>query len=208
MRIRSLGAALLIAAGVFAMPAAHAAGNAAQGKIKSDTCIGCHGIPDYTNAYPTYRVPKLGGQQADYIVAALQAYKSGARAHKTMHAQAATLSDQDMQDIAAYFSSLGKPVAAGAKPDSSDAAGAKKVSQVCAMCHGPNGSKPIAPTYPILAGQYDDYIRQVLNEYHDGERSNPTMKGQVASLSDQDIKDVAAYLSSVPSPLTNIPQDH
>ncbi len=207
MRIRSLGAALLIAAGVFAMPAAHAAGDAAQGKIKSQTCIGCHGIPDYTNAYPTYRVPKLAGQQAGYIVAALKEYKSGGRAHKTMHAQAATLSDQDMEDIAAYFASIGKPDNGSATPTDANAAGAKLVTNVCSACHGPNGSKPIAPTYPILAGQYDDYIRQALKEYRDGDRSNPIMKGQAAGLSEQDIKDVAAYLSSVPSPLDNIAHD-
>lgn len=85
-----------------------AAGDAAAGKIKAFTCMGCHGIPGYNNVYPTYHVPKLGGQHADYIVAALQAYKSGQRKHGTMHAQATTLSDQDMQDLAAFFEQSGK----------------------------------------------------------------------------------------------------
>jgi cytochrome c553 len=85
-------------------PAAHAAGDAAAGKQKAYTCFGCHGIPGYTNAYPTYRVPKLGGQNADYIVAALKEYKSGDRPHPTMHAQAGVLSEQDMEDIAAFLS--------------------------------------------------------------------------------------------------------
>lgn len=84
--------------------AASADGDAAAGKVKAYTCYGCHGIENYNNAYPTYRVPKLGGQHPEYIVSALQAYKKGDRPHPTMRAQAASLSDQDMADIAAYIS--------------------------------------------------------------------------------------------------------
>ena len=104
MRIRAftLGLALGLAS-----LAAHADGDAAKGKVESYTCIGCHGIPNYTNNYPTYRVPKLAGQHAAYIVQALKEYKAGDRAHNTMHAQASSLSEQQMQDIAAYFESLG-----------------------------------------------------------------------------------------------------
>lgn len=83
---------------------AYAEGDAAAGKIKAYTCYGCHGIPNYNNVYPSYHVPKLGGQHPEYIIAALKAYKNGDRPHKTMHAQATTLSDQDMADIAAYLS--------------------------------------------------------------------------------------------------------
>lgn len=94
---------------VSALPVnASAAGDAAAGKIKAFTCMGCHGIPSYNNVYPTYQVPKLGGQHADYMVAALQGYKSGQRKHGTMTAQTASLSDQDMQDIAAFFEQSGK----------------------------------------------------------------------------------------------------
>ena len=95
-------------AGALALTAvtAHAGGDSDAGKVKSQTCIGCHGIPGYTNVYPTYHVPVLGGQHAAYIVAALQAYKAGQRDHDTMHANAAGLSDQDMADIAAYFESI------------------------------------------------------------------------------------------------------
>jgi cytochrome c553 len=84
---------------------AYAAGDAEAGRSKAFTCMGCHGVPSYTNAYPTYHVPKLGGQHAKYLVSALQGYKNGQRSHATMHAQAASLSDQDMEDIAAYFES-------------------------------------------------------------------------------------------------------
>ncbi|MGH8399195.1 MAG: c-type cytochrome [Gammaproteobacteria bacterium] len=89
--------------------AARAAGDIAKGKVESQTCLGCHGITDYTNVYPTYRVPKLAGQDAAYIVHALEEYKSGARSHLTMHAQASSLNQQEMEDIAAYFQSLGTP---------------------------------------------------------------------------------------------------
>src|SRR6185312_5195160 len=83
-------------------------GDAARGKDLANTCLGCHGVPGYKNAYPNYSVPKLEGQHREYIVLALQAYRLGERSHLTMHSQASSLSDQDMADIAAYFS--GTPV--------------------------------------------------------------------------------------------------
>ncbi len=83
-----------------------AAGDVARGEARGETCLGCHGVVSYTNVYPTYKVPKLGGQHADYLAAALKAYRSGERSHKTMRAQATNLSDQDIEDIAAYLASL------------------------------------------------------------------------------------------------------
>ena len=85
---------------------AFAKGNAAKGKQLAYTCTGCHGIVEYKNAYPSYRVPKIGGQNEAYIVAALTGYKKGERNHPTMKAQASSFSDQDIADIAAYLSSL------------------------------------------------------------------------------------------------------
>ena len=94
---------------VLAAPTAvQAEGDPAAGRKKAETCLGCHGIEDYKNVYPTYHVPKIGGQNPEYIVAALTAYSSGERPHSTMHAQAATLSAEDMQDIAAYFAAQGQ----------------------------------------------------------------------------------------------------
>ncbi|MCP5230741.1 MAG: c-type cytochrome [Chromatiales bacterium] len=101
VRVTAFGVALLGVANV------QAAGDAAAGKVKANTCLGCHSVPSITNAYPTYHVPKVAGQHADYIVAALKGYKDGSRSHKTMHANSATLSDQDMADIAAYFAAAG-----------------------------------------------------------------------------------------------------
>src|SRR5262249_10836153 len=78
-------------------------GHADRGKAISYTCLGCHGIDSYKNAYPNYSVPALEGQHPEYLGAALQEYRSGDRAHLTMHSQASTLSDQDIADIVAYF---------------------------------------------------------------------------------------------------------
>ena len=85
-----------------------AEGDAAAGKIKAYTCTGCHGIPGYNNVYPTYKVPKVGGQNYQYLVVALTGYREGEREHPTMESQASSLSDEDIRDIAAYFASAGK----------------------------------------------------------------------------------------------------
>jgi cytochrome c553 len=91
-----------------------AAGDAQRGKQIGYTCLGCHGIANYKNVYPTYSVPKLVGQHPEYIVAALKAYRSKQRSHATMYAQASSLSDQDMEDVAAYLADAVLP--AGAAP--------------------------------------------------------------------------------------------
>lgn len=83
-----------------------AAGDPGAGQVKNSMCAGCHGIPGWRTAYPSvYSVPKLGGQHADYIVAALRAYRNGERSHPGMVGIAGSLSDQDMQDLAAYYAS-------------------------------------------------------------------------------------------------------
>lgn len=86
---------------------ASGAGDPAAGEVKAETCRGCHGIANYKNVYPTFKVPKLGGQTAEYLVIALKAYKSGERKHPTMVSQAATMTEQDMADIAAFLSAQG-----------------------------------------------------------------------------------------------------
>jgi cytochrome c553 len=91
--------------GMLASAAVRAEGDAKAGQVKAIPCMGCHAIPGYSNVYPTYHVPRVGGQHSAYIVAALKAYKAKQRSHPTMQAQAATLSEEDMNDIAAFFSS-------------------------------------------------------------------------------------------------------
>jgi len=91
---------------LFAVTGVMAQGDAEQGKQRAFTCMGCHGQDGIRNAYPGYRVPKLGGQGEEYIMIALKAYRSGERSHPTMRGHAASLSDEDIANIAAYFSSI------------------------------------------------------------------------------------------------------
>lgn len=102
---KTLMLAILAGAALFSSVAT-AEGDPVAGKVKAYTCTGCHGIPGYKNTYPTYNVPKLAGQNAAYVEATLRAYRSGERRHSTMNLQAQSLSDEDMQDIAAWFASL------------------------------------------------------------------------------------------------------
>ncbi|MEM8844615.1 MAG: cytochrome c [Pseudomonadota bacterium] len=85
---------------------AFAAGDPERGAIRGETCLGCHGVTSYTNVYPTFKVPKLGGQHGEYIAAALRAYRAGERAHGTMEAQAHGLTDQEIDDVSAYLAGL------------------------------------------------------------------------------------------------------
>lgn len=182
-----LAASLTIA--MLGTPGLAMAADAARGATLAYTCHGCHGIPNYKNAYPTYSVPKLGGQHAAYLVVALKAYASQERAHPTMHSHAATMSEQDMQDIAAGLA--GQELT----PTGRAVGTAPKASQTCVACHGVDGIG-ILPEYPNLSGQHADYIENSLKGYRSGQRKNAVMGGMAAALSDQDIKELAAYYSS------------
>ena len=191
MKIAASIATLSIACALLASPAA-AQGNAERGAKLAYTCQGCHGIEGYRNAYPSYRVPKLGGQKAAYLVAALQGYRDGSREHPTMQAQASSMSDEEMQDLAAYFSSVAnETVAAGG----SETAGIE-VASTCVACHGQNGIS-VSPTWPTLAGQYEDYLAHALNQYRDGTRKNAVMAQMAAPLTDEDVKVLARYYASL-----------
>jgi cytochrome c553 len=180
---------------------AHAAGDPAAGEKKFYTCYGCHGLPHYRNAYPDYSVPMLRHQNAAYITAALQEYRNGERPHPTMHAQAASLSDQDIADIAAYLQGS-EPVKAN------KTIVGKTPAQVaaCTACHGENGTgveSPLTPQPPVLAGQHVDYLEQALTTYRNGRRKNVVMDSMAQLLkSEEDVKIVAAYFASQESPLT------
>ena len=89
-----------------ATPAAASTGNAATGRTLAYTCQGCHGITGYKNAYPSYRVPKIGGQSSQYLTQALTEYREGKRKHPTMQAQSMSFSPQDIADLSAYLSTL------------------------------------------------------------------------------------------------------
>jgi len=177
---------------------AFAADDIERGKTLSYTCLGCHGIEEYKNVYPTYSVPELVGQHPEYLVAALKEYKSGERSHVTMHEQATPLSDEDMQDIASYFAgSVLKPGASvvGAPP--------QKVAQLCVACHGKDGVG-ISGAYPTLAGQHADYLLRALLEYQRGDRKNAVMATFVTSLSQADLELIAEYYSKQTPPLHTV----
>ncbi|MBS0365886.1 MAG: c-type cytochrome [Proteobacteria bacterium] len=165
-------------------------GDAHRGKTLSYTCLGCHGVESYKNAYPMYSVPKLGGQRPEYLAAALHGYREGDRSQFTMHSQASTLSDQDIADIAVYFA--GKPLVATGKANGT----LPQAAQLCTSCHGLDGVA-VAPMYPSLAGQHEDYIVRALEEYRDGGRKNPIMKGFAANLKAEDIAVIARYYSRI-----------
>jgi cytochrome c553 len=179
---------------------AHAAGDPVQGEKKFYTCYGCHGLEDYRNAYPDYTVPRLRHQHAAYIVAALQEYRSGERPHATMHAQAASLSDQDMEDIGAYLQG-----ATPAKPSAAVNGKAPKQVAACVACHGENGlgvEAPLTPKPAVLAGQHVDYLEQALTAYRNGRRKNVVMGGMAKLLTtDEDVRIAAAYFANQASPL-------
>src|SRR5215469_11823873 len=170
-----------------------------HGKAVSYTCLGCHGIEDYKNAYPMYSVPELRGQNAEYLVIALHGYRDGDRSHITMHSQTESLSEQDMADVAAYLA--GTPLKAGAKAEGS----LPSAAQTCVACHGQDGVA-IAPMYPSLAGQHEDYIERALNEYRHGGRKNPIMKQFAGALNDEDVAAIAAYFSRQTPPLATEPR--
>jgi cytochrome c553 len=180
---------------------AHAAGDPAAGEKKFYTCYGCHGLPNYRNAYPDYSVPMLRHQNAAYITAALLEYRSGERPHPTMHAQAASLSDQDIADIAAYLQG-----AEPAKANKNVVGKAPAQVAACTACHGENGTgtdSPLTPQPPVLAGQHVDYLEQALTTYRNGRRKNVVMDSMAQLLkSEDDVKVVAAYFASQESPLT------
>jgi len=188
-RIAAFAAAALLA-GLFTAPPAGAEGDPARGKDLAYTCLGCHGIEGYRNAYPSYRVPKLGGQKSAYLAIALRGYRAGTRAHPTMTAQASSLTDQQIDDIAAYLASIGNDTVEGG---GSQAPNLEQAAP-CSACHGQNGIS-MSPTWPTLAGQHEDYLAHALQQYRDGTRKDPVMAPMAASLADEDIELLARHFS-------------
>ena len=203
--------AAFLAAGSMTLSTAARAQDAKAGERKVAMCAGCHNLPGYQASFPEiYKVPKIAGQNAKYIVAALNAYKKGERKHPSMRAIATTLSDQDMADVAAYYEQLEKGSAAPATPAEAPADIAKLLAKAnCESCHGKNFSAPIDPSYPKLAGQHADYLYVALKAYQtDGNpqigRSNAIMMGMARPFTHAEIKSLAKYLSSLPGELKTV----
>ena len=173
-------------------------GDATRGSVIGQTCAGCHGIPGYYNAQPAYHVPKLGGQNADYIEVALQGYRRGTRGHDTMQAQASSLSDQDIADVAAYFASFtGEAESARSHASQAKIEAGRAKSTTCQSCHGAEGVAA-SPQWPNLAGQHENYLQVALERYKSGQRVDLVMNPLIAPLDEQTIEELAAFFAAQP----------
>ena len=203
MMSKTLSLLLILAASA---SLAHAQ-DAEAGLGKVAMCIGCHGIPGYQASFPeVHKVPMIAGQNAAYIVASLNAYKKGDRKHPTMRAIAASMSDQDMADVAAYYEKRARPAPTGPAPAPSAEVAELLTKGGCAGCHGENFNQPIDPSYPKVAGQHADFLYVSLKAYQiEGNpqvgRANAIMGGIAAQFTRAELKKMANYLARLPGQL-------
>lgn len=166
-------------------------GDAQRGGELGYTCLGCHGIAGYRNAYPSFRVPKLDGQKGAYIEVALKAYRAGTRPHPTMQAQASSLTDEDIADLVAWIT------AGSEATDDLDAEtpGLPEAARNCVTCHGTAG-KDVTPAPPVLSGQHLSYLRYALEQYQETARGQNVMNAFAAGLAPDDMARIAQYYAS------------
>lgn len=197
----------LLSGSVFASEAAApaaAVGDAKVGKTKAAACAACHG-PDGNS--PSDAFPKIAGQHAAYIAEQLKAFKDGKRKDPLMSGQAAPLSDQDMLDIAAFFSTQ-TPQGGMATKESVEVGQklyrggdtARKIP-ACMACHAPNGVGNPAAKYPRLSGQHAAYTAKQFARYkegnHDGSNGAKIMQDISSRLTDEDIKALSDYIAGL-----------
>ena len=211
----SLSAFLVASVTVLSANALEIKGDAKAGEKKNAMCIGCHGIVGYQASFPEiHKVPKISGQGEKYIISALNAYKKGERKHPTMRGISASLSDQDMADLAVFYAANG--VDMNAKPLEKASDGSAKAMELiakgaCLSCHGESLSKPIDPSYPKLAGQHNDYLYVALKAYKvDGNpqvgRGNAIMGGVAKQFTNAELKELANYIGRLPGDLKTVPE--
>lgn len=196
-----LGSVLLMASAL--MAPAQAAGDADKGKASAASCAACHGA-DGNSAAPTF--PKLAGQNEEYIVAQLKAFKEGRRTNAVMAPFAMGLSDEDMANIGAYYASqsakTGLTADDQAELGQSVYRGGVTLTKVpaCIACHGAAGKGNGPAGFPALAGQHAGYIEAQLLAYKKGERdtdSNAMMRNAVKLMTEKEIKAVAQYIQGL-----------
>ena len=180
-----------------------AGGDAAKGQATAQVCAACHGA-DGNSLVPVN--PSLAGQHPDYIVKQLKAFKSGERKNPIMAPMATNLSEDDMKNVAAYFSS--KTPRGGAAKDTASVEIGRKIYRggkaannvaACSGCHSPNGAG-IPAQYPRLSGQHPEYTVGQLKAFRSGERANDPnsmMRSIAARLSDPEIKAVSEYIAGL-----------
>jgi cytochrome c553 len=192
-------------------------GDAKAGQTKNAMCSGCHAIPGYQASFPeVYKVPKISGQSAKYIVSSLNAYKKGDRKHPSMRGIAETLTEQDIADLAAYYSTSGvladaESLAEKPSKEANEEVQALLAKANCSSCHGANFSKPIDPSYPKLAGQHADYLLVALKSYKIEKnakigRNNAIMASMAKQYTNAELKQIANYLSSLEGNLKTVSQ--
>ncbi|CAA6808176.1 MAG: Cytochrome c4 [uncultured Thiotrichaceae bacterium] len=197
------GLAISVSTGAFASTEASKGGDAAKGKEKSAPCAACHGA-DGNSVNPEW--PKIAGQSVAYITKQLEEFRSGKRANPLMTPQAANLSDEDIADLAAYFSSnKAKPGAANAEMVDLGRKIYKggilsKSVAACSACHGPTGMGNPAANYPRISGQHAKYVGLQLTAFKKGHRANDNssmMRNVAANLSEKEIEAVSEYIAGL-----------
>jgi cytochrome c553 len=195
----------LVGGPLAAFSAAAQEGSVEAGRAKAATCAACHGV-DGNSVNPEW--PMLAGQHEAYIVRQIRAFKAGERTEVTMKPFADTLSEQDMLDVAAYFSSQ-RPAPKGADPALVNlgqqiyrAGIAERGIAACIGCHGPAGDGNPLAAYPRLSGQHATYVIKALGSYKVGARTSDTdlnqmMRNEVALLTDDEIRAVASYVQGL-----------
>lgn len=181
----------------------YAEGDVGAGKEKSQVCAACHGV-DGNSPNPVW--PKLAGQHAEYIIKQLRDIKNGERENAQMTPMATNLSEQDILDLAAYYSS--QKIKHG-KTDPASLELGEKIYRAgsieagvpaCIACHGPNGRGNPAAQYPALGGQHAAYTQAQLNAFRDGTRANDNnavMRTIVGRMTDEEIKAVSEYIQGL-----------
>jgi cytochrome c553 len=178
-------------------------GSAEKGQAKSTPCVACHGV-NGNSTNPVW--PNLAGQHASYIQKQLQAFRSDVRQDPLMTPMAKTLAEEDIPDLAAFFSSQSP---AGLEADPSKVALGQRIFRggdlktgvaACGSCHGPKGDGNPAATYPLIRGQHAEYIVAQLKAYRAGTRKtdpNQMMQTVASALTDPQIEAVAAYIQGL-----------
>jgi len=200
---KSLAILLTALIGLVAAPSLLAQGDAAAGQAKSSLCAACHGNDGNSQLAMN---PRLAGQNAKYPFKQLQDFKSGARTGATMSAMVLSLSEEDMQDLAAWYSSQ-QPTVLGANPESIELAesiyrgGNKELSvAACSACHSPTGRGNAPAGFPAISGQHPEYTLLQLKDFRAGTRQNDTsamMRTVVERLTDKELEALASYVSGL-----------
>jgi cytochrome c553 len=177
------------------------AGNIAAGKVVAASCAACHGAAGISSAAG---IPHIAGQHASYIQKTLIAYQKGARKNDLMHQAVAKLSEQGIADVAAYYASLksfsSRPKEAGtasaAEAEQDPFAAARKLTAMCAGCHGEEGNSTASAT-PSLAGQHDNYLITAIEAYENGTRAEPMMHALTQALTRSQVEDIAYFYAAM-----------